>query len=417
MVAPLEEFLVKPESERFDRKSQMNLGDRADMLALVGDLVAMANTHGGQVLVGTLGSPISEPHLRLFDSARVDDKVNSFVEPPVCGIKSFVFSEEFVVIEVAKSEDPPHVFKKDGNYEDARGPKSVFRRSDVFARHSSKSERANRQDFDRWLEERREKLFRHVKMVFEASPTARLQLTEGGGGVPFRIDASAPDARPVYDLITTEPFRDVSQELAAGVKAWKSSRHLLSELQVYKAYKGRDEAADHEVIELVLRSCWAHYLNGYYWAAKMVATRLVEVLDETIKSDQAPASTEALYVGALLPRQQVRGLFEAAKQSSKKTPRKRARKLEPVIAAHKEKAEALAGVVTTQKNLIYVVDETRVEVPHSFVTAQVFDEILETLMRGARANKAALRLSELLVWGQGVTSLQFPPAGGADVAS
>ena len=105
--------LPQTESETFETKSSLDSTSLKDMLGLVADVVAMANTAGGQIVVGTTGSVIPENHVKLFDSARLDDKVNSYSEPNVGGISSKLLSEDFLLIKVEKSRNPPHVFKRE----------------------------------------------------------------------------------------------------------------------------------------------------------------------------------------------------------------------------------------------------------------------------------------------------------------
>ncbi|MGA7921442.1 MAG: hypothetical protein WCA38_17415 [Candidatus Acidiferrales bacterium] len=159
----------------------------------------------------------------------------------------------------------------------------------------------NRSDFDRWFEHNRKRLLENVRMIFEAGPTARVQVTEGEGA-PVRIDPTAPDAQPVYDLLTPDPFRDLEQELVGGIKAWKTSGQFLNETQILKAYGERGKITDPEVLELILRSCWEHRLHGYYWAARIHPPSLFGILEEVIVADRYPASGEALKVAILLPR-------------------------------------------------------------------------------------------------------------------
>src|SRR5580704_14611496 len=149
MAAIIAELMHRAESEEFDRKSALDPMSTQDYLELAADLVAMGNTRGGGILIGTRGSVIPRLHLPLFDSARVDDRVNSLVEPRVGGISSSVLDEDFVWIEIEKSGNSQHIFKQDGTYMNKHGKNATtFRKGDVFVRHSSKSERATRVDFD-----------------------------------------------------------------------------------------------------------------------------------------------------------------------------------------------------------------------------------------------------------------------------
>ena len=89
-------------------------------------------------------------------------------------------------------------------------------------------------------------------------------------GVPVRIDPSAIDARPVYDVLTPTPFRDLHQELIGAVKSWKTSHQLLNEVQIMKAYLEKEKIKDLEILELLCKEQLgaAHsrlFLGCKYW--------------------------------------------------------------------------------------------------------------------------------------------------------
>jgi hypothetical protein len=410
MAVDLTQLSGVPESESFDRKSALDPTNAEDLLGLVADIAAMANTKGGMVLIGETGKTVPEGHSPLFDSARLDDKVNSFVEPRVGGIKSSVLDADFLLVEVEKSPNPPHVFKKEGNYHDSQGKqRSAFRVGDIFARHSSKTERANRSDFDRWFEENRKRLFENVRMVFEAGPAAHVQVTEREGP-PVRIDPTAPDAQPVYDLLTPDPFRDLEQELVGGIKAWKTSGQFLNEAQILKAYRQRDKVVDPEVLELVLRSCWEHRLPGYYWATQIHPSRLFTVLEEVISADRYPASAEALKVASLLPRGWAKALLGHADSSARRSVKNLRRKLESVLRARTRKHAALAHLLYPSNRLKYGAAEGAREVKVDAIDTGIFEEILQTLPERIKENRAPFRLTELLTSGAWLQEVQVEEA-------
>jgi hypothetical protein len=411
MALDLAQLLGVPESESFDRKSALDPTKPEGLLGLVADIAAMANTDGGAVLIGESGKVIPKEQWPLFDSARLDDKVNSFVEPRVGGIRSSILDENFLLIEVQKSENPPHVFKREGNYYDAQGKqRSAFRVGDMFARHSSKTERANRSDLDRWFEENRKRLFENVRMVFGAGPAAHVQITEGEG-VPVRIDPTAPGAQPVYDLLTPDPFRDLEQELVGGIKAWKTSGQYLNEAQILKAYGQRDKITDAEVLELILRSCWEHRLPGYYWATKIQPSRIFTVLEEVISGDRYPASGEALKVASLLPRAWAKPLLAQADSSTRRIVKKLRKRLETVLRARTRKQAALAHSLYPGKTLKYKTAAGRKEVKVEAIDAQVFEDLLATLPNEIRENRGPFRLAELLTYGSPLQEVQVEDAG------
>ena len=408
MPLKLDELLERPESETFDRKSALDPTFQQDYLELAADLVAMANTEGGSILIGSKSVQLTAGHLPLFDSARIDDKVNSLVEPRIGGIKSHILGQDFVLVEVDKSENPPHIFRQDGNCTNRQHkPASVFRKGDVYVRHSSKSERATRTDFDRWLEARQRRLFDNVKLVFQASPEAEIRVVESASAMPVRIDPGAAYAQPVYEILTADPFRNLEQELTGAVKAWKTSGQFLNEVQIYKAYNDRVKILSAELTELVLISCWNDHMQGYFWASKLSAHRLTTVLEAVVSSTAYPASLEALKVASLIPREHAKVIFEIANASSKKSMKRIVKKLEPVLRARAKKSEALVHVLTPGQNLSYKVGEGTKEVKLDAVGQNTFDELLNTLIAGQRENRSAFKSAELLLFGASVTQVDF----------
>jgi len=377
------------------------------MLGLVADIVAMANTAGGRIVVGTKGSVLSESHVKLFDSARLDDKVNAYSEPNIGGIRSSLINGDFLLIEVAKSASPPHVFKREGNYNDPeKGQLYIFRSRDILVRHSSKTERANRSDLDRMFTERQQALFKKVKMVFEAPSDARIHVVEGPG-VPMRMDPTDPDARPVYDVLTPSPFRDLPQELIGAVKSWKTSRQLLNEAQIMKAYMEREHVQDVEVVELLLRSCWERYIPGFWWAARLGVADLLSVIQEVIGTGAFPSSAEALKIASVLPRDSATGLFRLAEECPRKSVRNRAKKLEPVLRARTKKYEKLIEVLYPWQRLIYEVATGIKMVEFGKVDEANLDEIIGTILAGTKENRGAFKTAESILYTSRVADLPF----------
>ena len=405
----LDQLLHEPESEHLEKKSSLDPSNPKEMLGLVADVVAMSNTKGGTLLIGTQGAPLPDNHLKLFDSARVDDKVNSFVEPNVTGIKSLQLDRDFILIEVDKSRNPPHVFKKEGNFNDPeKGQSHIFRSRDILVRHSSKTECANRSDIDRMFNERQQTLFERVKMVFDAPAGARVHVVEEGMGVPVRIDPTASDARPVYDVLTPSPFRDLHQELVGAVKSWKTSHQLLNETQIMKAYLEKDSLKDAEVLELLLRSSWERHFAGCFWAGGVGASILPRILEDGIRADVFPASLEALRIASLLPRHLATMLFSLVEQSKKKSVSKLAKRLEPVLRARTRKYDKLVEIFYPWRKITYSVPGGIKTIEFEKGNEEILTELAGTILNGAKENRGAFKSVELILYGQTVADLPFP---------
>jgi hypothetical protein len=409
MPHPVDQLLEEPESEELEKKSSLDPSNPKEMLGLVADLVAMSNAKGGRLLIGTRGAPIPDNHIKLFDSARIDDKVNSFAEPAVTGIKSSQLDRDFILIEVGKSKNPPHIFKKEGNYSDAeKGQLYIFRLRDIPVRHSSKTERATRSDLDRMFTERQQTLFEKVKMVFDAPTGARIEVVEEGMGVPVRIDPTAIDARPVYDVLTPTPFRDLHQELIGAVKSWKTSHQFLNETQIMKAYQEKEKLSDVEILELLLRSSWERHIAGCFWAANIGASILPRVLEEGIRDDVFPGSLEALRIVSLLPRALATKLFTLAQQCKKRSVSKLAKRLEPVLRARTRKYDKLVEIFYPWRKITYLVPGGTKTIEFENTNEAILNELAVTVLNGTKENRGAFKSVEIILYGQRVAELPFP---------
>jgi hypothetical protein len=415
----LDQLFDEPESEELEKKSSLDPSNSKEVLGLVADVVAMSNTKGGRLLIGTRGAPIPDNQARLFASARIDDKVNSFAEPNVTGIKSIQLDRDFILIEVEKSKNPPHVFKKEGNYNDPeKGQSHIFRSRDILVRHSSKTERATRSDVDRMFTERQQTLFERVKMVFDAPTGARIEVVEEGMGVPVRIDPTAIDARPVYDVLTPSPFRDLHQELIGAVKSWKTSHQFLNETQIMKAYQEKEKINNVEILELLLRSSWERHMAGCFWAASIGASFLPRILEEGIRADVFPGSLEALRIASLLPRALATKLFAHAQQCKKKSVSKLAKRLEPVLRARTRKYEKLVEIFYPWRKITYLVPGGTKTIEFEHTNEAILNELAETILNGAKENRGAFKSVEIILYGPRVAELPFPEeVEGEDTAS
>lgn len=179
------------ESAKLDYKAEL-ADDASQKVELAKDLVAMANTAGGYLIVGVaddgrlLGLPpaaaskIDEATIRKQVEAYIGTSLEIFVDCPVnCDGK------DVGVLTVLRSPHSPLVFERDGQYQlpGQNKSKTVFRAGDVFVRHGSASERWNQDDIqtifarvaererERWLADVLPDVKRLISVALSGTPT------------------------------------------------------------------------------------------------------------------------------------------------------------------------------------------------------------------------------------------------------
>jgi hypothetical protein len=227
---------AKRESKHVDFKSSFDPESTGEWCELVKDIVAMANSGGGVVVIGldNGGAPSKKdvkPVLDL-DHAKIADKVHKYT--------GYNFGE-FEIHEAKKQDQTvaaieisavkvPLVFQEVGTYEISPGKqKTAFSKGTVYFRHGAKSEPGTTEDIrdviERQLEAIRGEWLDGVKKVVTAPQgsavtvfTGEVRESKSPDAVHIRL-VDDPDA-PGYRLIdhdTTYPYRQ--KELVDVVNA------------------------------------------------------------------------------------------------------------------------------------------------------------------------------------------------------
>jgi predicted HTH transcriptional regulator len=146
----------KRESAKLDYKQEWDPQRNRDVVELTKDLVSMANTAGGYVVIGMGDNGeevgLSDAQLAKLDEATLRAQVQSFIGTPLELFldRTVVWeSKRYAVVTVLKCPRSPVVFEKIGQYADPSAgnkPTIAFREGDVFVRHGSASERWNQED-------------------------------------------------------------------------------------------------------------------------------------------------------------------------------------------------------------------------------------------------------------------------------
>jgi hypothetical protein len=177
-------ILIGREEEALDYKQSYNLSGKVtkDRVEMVRDVVAMANTSGGYIVLGVNENRsggtltfepvgISEEHLKSLDIDKLKPQIESYLNVSV-PIKLQIHRLDehggrcFAVVYVEESPESPIIMEKDGQYQEKIGKsKDVFRAGDVVVRDGASSRGADqnavreqiskmrRRERERWTEE------------------------------------------------------------------------------------------------------------------------------------------------------------------------------------------------------------------------------------------------------------------------
>ncbi len=217
---------AKRESKNVDFKRSFDSDSAGEWCELIKDIVAIANTGGGVILLGVEndGNPSGENVQAVLDldHATVVDKIrkytgNEFSEIEIHEAKKQEYT--VAIIEVAGVK-VPLVFQNVGTYEVSPGKqKTAFSRGTVYFRHGAKSEPGTTEDIrkviDRQLESIRSEWLDGVRKVVNAPEGSTVSVFSGEvkesrspDATPIRLvdDPNAPGYR-LIDHDTTYPHR------------------------------------------------------------------------------------------------------------------------------------------------------------------------------------------------------------------
>lgn len=228
-------LLAKRESKAVDFKRSFDPESTGEWCELIKDLVAMANSGGGWVVVGVedtgaIGPPGAAGPLLALDPSRITDKVARYtgVQFEEFGIAEGVRDGQPVgVIEVGAAPRPL-VFEKPGTYPVADNKqKTAFSVGTLYVRHGAKSEPATTLDVTRMLEKAiqvvRKEWMAGVRRVVNAPAGSQVKVlppsvrqSQDPDAAPIRItnNLNAPEYRLV-EPDATHPFRQ--KELIAEI--------------------------------------------------------------------------------------------------------------------------------------------------------------------------------------------------------
>lgn len=241
---------AKRESKYIDFKEKFDINQTQDWCEIIKDIVAMANSGGGCILIGAKndGTPSGwDPTSVLnLDSAQITDKIAKYTGEQYSDfeIQEVKKNEHLLVALWVHSVPIPMIFIQPGTYDVGEGrQKTAFGKGTIYFRHGAKSEPGNAKDvkecIDREIEKIRKSWLGNIRKVVEAPPGYRVNILPPEviespipTATPIRIvdDPTAPAYRKI-DPDQTHPYRQ--KEVVQFVNQKLSGRKKITAYDVY----------------------------------------------------------------------------------------------------------------------------------------------------------------------------------------
>lgn len=248
------------ESDALEFKEKFDPGSTGDWCELIKDIVAMANSGGGRIVVGAnddgTHSGYDASVFLSIDLADITNKIHKYTEGQFSEFRVYEMAREgkpFAVLDVAGVRFPI-VFSAPGTYEIATAKqKTAFSKGTVYFRHGPKSEAGSSEDLrtalerelarvkDFWLDgiaqvvhapegSQVQIIKQAVSLVPAADDAQKIRLTTGGEGPEFRV----VDNDQLY------PYR--AKELVEQLKKIIGTKSVSSyDIQVIRKIHGVDD--------------------------------------------------------------------------------------------------------------------------------------------------------------------------------
>ena len=217
---------ARRESKYIDFKEKFDISQAGEWCEIVKDIVAMANSSGGWILIGAkndgLPSKADVTEVLTMDPAQITDKIFKYTGEQ---FSDFDIQEiekngnKLAAIQI-KGVTIPLIFTQPGNYDIGGGKqKTAFGRGTIYFRHGAKSEPGNSKDLrdciNREIEKVRKSWLGNIRKVVAAPTGYKVavlppEIVESSlpTATPIRLvdDASAPAYRKI-DPDSTHPHR------------------------------------------------------------------------------------------------------------------------------------------------------------------------------------------------------------------
>ncbi len=233
------------ESKRIDFKSKVDLSEPGVWCEFIKDIVAMANSGGGSLVIGCdnkgnpIGSDISS--VLSLDPASITDQVYKYtgVQFSKVEIVEKIKQRHRVAIILIQPVNVPIVFTKPGTYRiDDKNQKTAFAAGTVYFRHGAKSEPGNTEDLrgvlEKQIEDVRKSWLKGLRKVVSAPPGSNVYTFPPSVEVKETL---SPDAKAIR--IVDDPDVPAYRKISPDISHPKRQKDVIE--QVNKALPESDK--------------------------------------------------------------------------------------------------------------------------------------------------------------------------------
>lgn len=236
------------ESDQVDFKESLNVDTKGEWLEILKDIVAMANSGGGVLLIGVQddgrASGFDVTPILNYDTAKIVDKIaaNTGQHFSDFTVQEAQKDGHIIAAILIDSVSIPLVFMKQGSHNVNGKDKIVFSPGIVYFRHGAKSDPGTSDDLRQFLQREIEREIEKVKgfwlsgirKVVEAPEGSEVIIKKEGimpqqlqAGEPVRIENDNPLAQPVREdslLGESLDYRALTQALRERYVDFKVNR-------------------------------------------------------------------------------------------------------------------------------------------------------------------------------------------------
>jgi len=204
---------AKRESKHIEFKEKFDPASNEDWCEIVKDIVALANSGGGCILIGVknngMPSGVDLSAVERLDPAQITDKIAKYTGEQFSDfeIKEFNKKGYKVIALLIGKTSYPMVFTRPGTYQVEQGKqKTAFAKGTIYFRHGAKSEPGNSRDleifFTRKLNEVKKDWFKGIRKVVNAPQGYKIVALPSEAKIRLVDDPKAP----AYRKITSDEF-------------------------------------------------------------------------------------------------------------------------------------------------------------------------------------------------------------------